>query len=252
MKKTSTSWGNVADWYDELLEEGEGTFQKEVILPHLLRLLDIKKGQKILDLGCGQGFFARAFAALGAKVTGVDIAAPLISKAKEHSGGIEYLAASADKIPMISAKAMDTVVVVLAIQNMENIAGVLAECARILKPGGQLMFVLNHPTFRVPQASAWEWDAKKNVQYRRIDKYLSEAKVKIDMHPGDQTGEHTVSFHRPLQVYIKHLHKAGFAVTKMEEWISHRQGPKGKTFDALEQSRKEIPLFLFLEAKQLV
>jgi hypothetical protein len=51
-------------------------------------------------------------------------------------------------------------------------------------------------------------------------------------------------------VYVKALAKAGFSVTKLEEWISNRQGPKGRTFSALEQSRKEIPLFLFLGANK--
>jgi hypothetical protein len=119
-----------------------------------------------------------------------------------------------------------------------------------LKPNGQLFLVLNHPTFRVPKESSWGWDEEKNIQYRRIDKYLSEARVKIEMHPGDDPSVHTWSFHRPLQVYVKALAKAGFSVTKLEEWISNRQGPKGRTFSALEQSRKEIPLFLFLGANK--
>ncbi|MEK7623113.1 MAG: SAM-dependent methyltransferase, partial [Patescibacteria group bacterium] len=130
-----------------------------------------------------------------------------------------------------------------------SMAVVLSECRRVLKANGRLLLVLNHPVFRVPKASAWGWDEANHVQYRRIDKYLSVARLKIEMHPGDDPSIHTWSFHRPLQVYMKALHKAGFAVTRLEEWISNRQGPKGKTFVALEQARKEIPLFLFLEAR---
>jgi hypothetical protein len=69
------------------------------------------------------------------------------------------------------------------------------------------------------------------------------------MHPGDDPSLHTWSFHRPLQVYMKALNKYGFCISRMEEWISNRQGPKGKRFAAGEKARKEIPLFLFLEAK---
>jgi len=64
MNKKDTSWGKVADWYDELLEEKTGTYQTEVILPNILRLLDLKKGETILDLACGQGFFSREFRSL--------------------------------------------------------------------------------------------------------------------------------------------------------------------------------------------
>ncbi|MBP9694850.1 MAG: methyltransferase domain-containing protein [Candidatus Magasanikbacteria bacterium] len=246
----STSWGNVAPWYHNLLKAKSGTFQHDVILPNLLRLVSPKPGQMILDLACGSGFFAREFAAAGAKVVGVDIAKELIAFAKQEVKGVEFFVASADKIPVIKSASIDTITIVLALQNIENMAGVFTECSRVLKPNGQLFLVLNHPTFRVPKESSWGWDEEKNIQYRRIDRYLSEARVKIEMHPGDDPSVHTWSFHRPLQVYVKALAKAGFSVTKLEEWISNRQGPKGRTFSALEQSRKEIPLFLFLGANK--
>lgn len=82
MQHVKTSWGNVAEWYDELVE-GEGTYQKDVILPNILRLLDSKKDETILDLGCGQGFFAREFTKKGARVIGVDVAPELIALAKK-------------------------------------------------------------------------------------------------------------------------------------------------------------------------
>ena len=43
--KNSTSWGPVAKWYDEYLGQ-EDTYQAQVILPNLLRLLSIKKGER--------------------------------------------------------------------------------------------------------------------------------------------------------------------------------------------------------------
>ena len=60
MPNNSTSWGKVAAWYDDLLD-GDDTYQKKVILPNLKRLAGIQKGDQVLDLGCGQGFFAREF-----------------------------------------------------------------------------------------------------------------------------------------------------------------------------------------------
>ena len=60
-KALVTSWGGVADWYDSYLETNPDSYQEKVIAPNLLRLIDIKKGMKILDLACGQGFFSRKF-----------------------------------------------------------------------------------------------------------------------------------------------------------------------------------------------
>lgn len=251
-KKAETSWGSVASWYDEMLHD-EKSFQKSVIAPNLLRLLNIQKGDRVLDLACGTGYFSNIFFKEGAHVQGVDIGSELIDIARESSPPqIEYSVASADKIPQIQSKTIDKVVIVLALQNIENVSGVLSECKRVLKPGGTLSLVLNHPTFRIPQSSEWGWDEAKKIEYRRIDKYLSESKIQIDMHPGEKKKQKTISFHRSLQYYFKQFAKYNFAVSRLEEWISHRQGPKGKRFAASEQARKEIPLFLFLEIKNLI
>jgi SAM-dependent methyltransferase len=247
-KKQTTSWGNVALWYHTLLKNPKGTYQHDVILPNILRLLGAEKGNAILDVACGSGFFAREFAKTGAQVFGTDISSELIAFAKHEVPGVAFSVAPADAMSFVKEKSMDAVTIILAIQNIENMAGVFAECSRVLKPKGRLLIVLNHPAFRVPKASEWGWDEEHLAQYRRVDAYLSDARVKIDMHPGDDPSIHTWSFHRPLQTYMKALQKQGFCLARMEEWISNRQGPKGRKFAASERARKEIPLFLFLEA----
>jgi ubiquinone/menaquinone biosynthesis C-methylase UbiE len=52
----------VADWYDDVLNK-EGSYQKEVILPNLIRLLEIKKGESVIDIACGQEENSRSGAA---------------------------------------------------------------------------------------------------------------------------------------------------------------------------------------------
>ncbi len=251
-KETKTSWGGVADWYDAMLHD-EKSFQKNVIAPNLLRLMEIQKGEKILDLACGTGYFSNIFFEAGAAVQGIDIGKELIEIARQNSPDkIEYSIASADKIPQIKTDSINKVAIILALQNIENVAGVLGECKRVLKKNGSLFLVLNHPTFRIPGESEWGYDDQKNIEYRRIDGYLSEKKISIDMHPGEKIKDKTISFHRSLQYYCKQFAKQGLCIARFEEWISHRQGPKGKRFSATERSRKEIPLFLFLEIKKLL
>lgn len=252
MKRNDTSWGEVADWYQNLLS-GEGTYQKDLILPNLLRLLEIKKGETILDLACGPGFFSNEFVKKGAKVIGTDISKELIAIAKKQSDfhdyrQLLYIAAPADKLDFLKNESADKAVIILAIQNIENAQAVFEECKRILRPRGKLFLVMNHPAFRVLKESGWGWDAAKKIQYRRVDRYLSELKSKIQMHPGGKPSEHTVSFHRPLQFYFKALNKAGFSVGRLEEWNSNRKSQPGPRAKAEDSARKEIPLFLFLEA----
>ena len=64
----NTSWGNVADWYDDTIER-EGSYQRDLILPNLIRLVAVKSGEKIIDIACGQGFFTREMAKARASVT---------------------------------------------------------------------------------------------------------------------------------------------------------------------------------------
>lgn len=249
--KKDTSWGNVANWYDNLIEKTEGTFQKEVILPNLMRLLDPKKDEAILDLACGQGFFSREIVKKDARVTGVDISKELISIAIAHSpSSINFHVSPADNLSFLAARSLDKIIIVLALQNIENYQGVIAECARILKPKGRLIIVLNHPAFRIPKATSWEYSETDHIQFRRVDRYMSEKRERIEMNPGDKGAKRfTVTFHRPLQVYFKALYKNNFKVARLEEWTSHKESKPGPRAFAENQARKEIPLFMTLDAR---
>lgn len=250
-KAKETSWGGVAAWYDTLLEKDDDTYQAKVILPNLVRLMNLKKGERVLDLACGQGFFTRIFHATGADVTGVDIAAPLIELAKKQSSKeIKYFVHGAEDLLIFQDGSFEKISIVLAIQNIEAPHKVFKECMRVLKPGGKLFIVLNHPAFRIPRSSSWGYDEAAKTQYRRVDRYMSESKVEIDMNPSRPGTAMTVSFHRSLQDYFKALTNAGFMVSRLEEWLSHRESEKGPRKEAEDHARKEIPLFLFLEAQK--
>ena len=253
--ESPTSWGDVASWYDKHLE-GDDTYHTKVILPSLMRMIGDVKGKDVLDLACGQGFFTRSLAQATTHITGIDIGKELIASAEAMQKGvttkIKYFVTSADDLFMIKDTSMDVVVCVLALQNIENIQGTMKEVSRVLKKGGKFIFVLNHPTFRIPKASAWGYHEAEKIQFRRIDTYLSESKIKIDMTPGSQKDKKfTISFHRPLQVWSKLLQKNHLAITRMEEWESHKVSEKGPKQDAENKARKEIPLFLAVEAIQL-
>jgi len=247
-KKNNTSWGNVVEWYDDYLS-GEDTYQSKVILPNVLRLLAIQKGEKILDLACGQGFFTREIVKFGVGVTGVDISEELIQEAKKNVPGAKFHVAPASKLSFARNQEFDTVLCVLALQNMEDLVPVFKEVHRALKPSGRFLMILNHPAFRVLKRSSWGWDEEQKIQYRRIDGYLSSAKVPIDMHPGLKTNTKTISYHRSLQDFVKALTNAGFVVSRLEEWESHKKSGKGSRQAAEDRARKEIPLFMALETR---
>ncbi len=252
-KPTDTSWNKVASWYDEMLTTDADSYQSKVIVPNLLRVLDIKKGEVVYDLACGQGYFANLFLRNGASVTASDLSRKLISIATETlPKEIKFYVSRGDQAPFLKDKSIDTVVIVLAIQNIENVSGVFAECKRVLKDSGRVVLVMNHPAFRVPQGSDWYF--ADGTQYRIVGKYLSESKISIDMTPGEKDIKKkikTISFHRSLQYYMKLLSKNGFAITRLEEWISHKKSQNGPRQKAEDTARKEIPIFMCLEVKKI-
>lgn len=258
----STSWGEVAEWYDSHLGSSDDTYHTQVIFPNLLRILGDIKGKKILDLACGQGIFTDTLASLRADTVGIDISKELITiakdrnlikgKAKKEVRGAEYFVTPSDDLYMIKDDTQDIVVCVLALQNIEKLDKTLEEVSRILVRGGRFIMVLNHPMYRNPRKTHWGYDEATSIQYRRVDEYMSESSVKIDMTPGSKVDKkYTISFHRPLQLYVKALSKHHFAITRLEEWISHRESKAGPRQRAENTSRKEIPLFMCLEVISL-
>lgn len=100
-------------------------------------------GKTVLDLGCAGGFMAEALDDRGAQVTGIDPAAEAIAAAQAHAvqGGreIRYDVGVGEDLPYADA-AFDAVVCVDVLEHVADLDRVLAEVARVLKPGGLFLF----------------------------------------------------------------------------------------------------------------
>jgi demethylmenaquinone methyltransferase/2-methoxy-6-polyprenyl-1,4-benzoquinol methylase len=108
----------------------------------------VEAGDRVLDLGCGTGALAVLLARLGAKVTAVDISPPMLSQAarRVREEGLE------DRVALRELGAVDldtafpdasfdvvTSTLVFSELSADEVAYTLAECRRILRPGGQLL-----------------------------------------------------------------------------------------------------------------
>ncbi len=249
----ATDWGSVAHWYDKHLEDKD-SYHSMVVAPNLDRLVALKQGETMLELGCGQGFFLEKFSARTKpeNLFGIDLGGELIALAKQKNQNINYIVASADDATILPNRTFDVITIILALQNMRNMDAVITNVSRLLSPKGRAYIVLNHPAFRIPKQSDWMFDEKSKTQTRVMKKYLSEEEIAIDMNPGSLSNkEITTSFHRPLQVYSKTFHKHGLAISKIEEWISHKTSEVGVRAEAENRARKEFPLFMCLELRKL-
>ncbi len=254
----STAWDAQAAWYDRLVGEDGSDYHKEVVLPGAMQLLAANAGERILDLGCGQGVFCRQLAAAGIEVTGVDLSSELIAKARRYvteshlnrhtDTRIDYRIEDACALPAdLRAGSYDGAVSILAAGNMESIDGFFEGAAQAVKKGGRLVVVIMHPCFRIPRQSHWQFDEAKKLQYRRVDRYLSSLAIPIVTHPGKRDSSYTTMFHRPLHEIVSSASRAGWMITALEEWTSNRRsvGAKAK---AENRAREEFPLFLALRA----
>ncbi len=241
-----TSWEKSADWYDKIIGDRGSELYREVVIPGALDLLNPKRGERVLDLGCGQGVFTRAMAECGAQVTGIDASLTLIQKARTYQGRTPIRYFDRDAAELGGLGDFDAASAILCLQNLEHLDKVCLAAASVLKPGGRMLWVLNHPAFRIPRQSSWGFEDERKIQYRRIDAYSSTLSIPILMHPGKADSESTVSIHRNFQDLMAPAFAAGLTLAGLQEWHSHKESQPGARSRAENRARKEFPLFLAL------
>lgn len=99
--------------------------------------LGLRRGDRVLDLGCGTGDLARLAAAAGARVVGVDVSAGMLAVASAQGLRSRLVRAAAEALP-IADRAVDAVVSGFALRNLSDLDSAFAELGRVLRPGGAL------------------------------------------------------------------------------------------------------------------
>jgi 2-polyprenyl-6-hydroxyphenyl methylase / 3-demethylubiquinone-9 3-methyltransferase len=139
-----TIYDQVADrwWSDEV----RWVRTLKNLVPGRLKCFDRHidwKNKEVLDLGCAGGFMAEALALRGANVTGIDPAAEAIDAACRHAREtglpISYDVGVGEGLPYDTAS-FDAVVCVDVLEHVADLDRVLAQVARVLRPGGLFLF----------------------------------------------------------------------------------------------------------------
>ncbi len=246
-----TSWQGVSSWYNDSVGEGGHYYHQHVVLPGVLKLLDLHAGDALLDIACGQGVLERAIQ-VPISYLGFDAAGDLIASARRQKTHPDHMfeIGDATKTFPVKDRTFSHAACILALQNIEHPQKLFAQAAANLRSGAKFVLVLNHPAFRIPRQSSWETDEKNKIQYRRINRYLSPLKIPIAAHPGQKNSAVTWSFHQPLSAYVQMLTASGFVIDALEEWTSDKQS-QGKAAKMENRGRSEFPLFLAIRARKL-
>ena len=121
--------------------------------PFLLEWCEPVEAHAVLDLGCGEGYFARKLARRRAgRIEGLDLSAEMIARAREQEAdqplGIHYNVGDAPRLERFEAASFDLAVAVFLFNYLdcEATAATLAEIFRVLRPGGRFVFAVPHPS----------------------------------------------------------------------------------------------------------
>ncbi|KQV28441.1 SAM-dependent methyltransferase [Rhizobium sp. Root1203] len=199
--------------------------------------------KRIVDLGCGFGWFARHAAGQGAKsVLGLDISERMIARARQETADatIRYDIADLEHLELPGAS-FDLAYSSLAFHYIEDFPRLVATIHRALAPGADFVFTIEHPIYMAPVMPMWTTDGEG----RRIwplDGYSREGQRTTDW-----LAKGVVKYHRTLGTTLNALIAAGFSIRHVEEWRPSEEQLMDHPEWAEEMDR---PMFLLIAAQR--
>jgi SAM-dependent methyltransferase len=139
----------AAHRYDTWFEAGWGRYAWQVESTALLRALGPVAGRTIVEVGCGTGRLVALLAERGAAAVGVDADPAMLAVAATRATG-RLVRADAGRLPLPDAT-VDAAVAVATLEFTADPVLVLAEMARVTRPGGRLVVAVLNPR------SLWGW-----------------------------------------------------------------------------------------------
>ena len=219
-------WDEISDWWDDKIGDGNDA-QDYLIEPTQQRLLDIARGERLLDIACGAGRFARRMADRGAKITALDHSANFIDRARSRSVGYEdridfHVMNAADEASLqtLTGAPFDAAVCTMGIMDMAVITPLARSLPKILRPGGRFVFSIMHPAFNSNGSrNSMEREFTANGVKERFGVWMPEY-LKSRSYAGigiaGQPRSH-LYFHRPIGQLLRVFFDQGFTLSAFEE-----------------------------------
>jgi ubiquinone/menaquinone biosynthesis C-methylase UbiE len=211
--------------------------------PSMRALLPDLHGRRVLDLGCGFGWFCRWAREQGAaQVVGIDASEKMLERARSAASdeAITYQKADMERVDLPEAE-FDLVYSSLAFHYLEDFSGVTAKVHRSLKPDGHFVFSIEHPVYMAPEHPEWTVNAQGSRVWP-VNRYFAEGPRETDW-----LTKGVIKQHRTMGTTLNVLLRQGFRLTHVEEWQ-----PTEEQIEMWPDSaeNRERPIFLLVAARR--
>ncbi|MGN7384441.1 class I SAM-dependent methyltransferase [Paenibacillus sp. SAFN-117] len=249
-------WEENASYWDERMGEESNSFYRDLIRPHTERLLEVQAGQRVVEVACGNGIFARRLADLGVKVVAFDYSETMIERAQirsaDYGDRIDYRVMDGtdlDSLLSLGVQSFDAAVANMAIMDMAEMTPLMQGLYELLKPGGVFVFSVLHPCFQTPGARKVveeEEDATGIITRRGV---LISKYIQPETYEGLSLRNQPIPtryFHRPLSELVTLGLEQKFVLDGMAEPVFRRDdGGRGSVWE-------EIPPVLVVRFRKLL
>ncbi|TPL78678.1 class I SAM-dependent methyltransferase [Mesorhizobium sp. B2-3-13] len=211
--------------------------------PALRAMLPDVAGLRIVDLGCGFGWFCRWAHEQGARqVLGLDLSEKMLARARAAGpdAGVTYERADLDQLSLPQG-GFDLAYSSLALHYIEDIERLFRTVHQALSPGGHFVFSTEHPIYMAPTKPGWSIDGEGKRTWP-VDRYLVEGPRKTDW-----LAKGVVKHHRTIGTTLNTLIRTGFTIEYVDEFR-----PTGAQIAARPDLAEELerPMFLLVSARR--
>ena len=220
----------------------EPTSPNETIEQPIFReLLGSVRGQDILDLGCGEAEFGKELLEKGARsYVGLEASEKMANLAEKRLAGLNgEVRCTTIEAYDFKANTFDLAISQLALHYIEDLTETFRKVHRALRPGGRLVFSVEHPI--ITSSSQSLQISERRTAWLVDDYFKTGARVYAWM------GSDVIKYHRTVEDLFSSLQAVGLTVESLRESKPVRE----RSVDAEEYERRlRIPLFIFFVARK--
>jgi SAM-dependent methyltransferase len=228
--------------YSQLSRSVEG-LEGAAEWPALRAMLPDLSGLKVIDLGCGYGWFCRWARKQGAmRVVGIDISEKMLARAQATTADecITFERANLERLDLPEAR-FDLAYSSLVLHYIDDAARFFQMVHWALVPRGRFVFSTEHPIYMAPSNPGWSIDAAGRRTWP-LDRYLVEGPRVTDW-----LAKGVVKHHRTIGTTLNLLMQSGFTIQYVEEFCPTAEQITAKPELAAERER---PMFLLVAARK--